>query len=206
MKENERQLVDTSIVTSIRKSCLHSILDSVDHFGIGSKVMEYRDTLWETGNGTEARQHTLGYLVLILLGLEALPIQEINVRDEVMYTSWGSQVEIARAVHRYSLHVLNQTSQRSLGHCICLVLHIKELDRQISVKIDDCTIVEEIVEVLLLQVALALHDEVFREDITVINTLEKTVLSVELQIPGDDVEALVDIIYDEKLNKVLNAS
>ena len=31
-------------------------------------------------------------------------------------------------------------------------------------------------------------------------------LSVELQIPGDDVEALVDIIYDEKLNKVLNAS
>ena len=58
----------------------------------------------------------------------------------------------------------------------------------------------------MLQVALALHDEVFREDITIIDTLEKTVLSVELQIPGDDVEALVDIIYDEKLNKVLNAS
>ena len=96
--------------------------------------------------------------------------------------------------------------QGTRGHCISLVLYVEELDGQISVQVDDCTVVHEVVEVLLLQVALSLHDQVLREDIWSIGALEQRMLTVALQVPCDDEEAPIHVIDNEELDQIFNTS
>ena len=109
-------------------------------------------------------------------------------------------IEVSRAVSGHTLHALNLVGKRPFWHRISLVLNIEELNGQISVQIDDGSIVQEVVKVLLLKIALALHDQVLWENIWCISALEHRVLSVILKVPRDNEKASVGVIDDEKLN------
>lgn len=52
---------------------------------------------------------------------------------------------------------------------------------------------------------LSLHDKVFREDVGSVRRLEHAVLTVELQVPSDDVDTSRNVIKDEQLDEVLNS-
>ena len=67
-------------------------------------------------------------------------------------------------------------------------------------------VVHEVVEVLLLQIALSLHDQVLREDIGSISALEQRMPTVALQVPCDDKEAPVHVIDNEELDQIFNTS
>ena len=96
--------------------------------------------------------------------------------------------------------------KRSFRHSISFILDIEELNRQVGVEVNDSSVVEEVVEVLLLIVRLSSHDKIFREDIFCVRALEQAVLSVELQVPCDDKETMVHIIDDEQLDQVVDTS
>lgn len=83
---------------------------------------------------------------------------------------------------------------RALGEHITLVLCVKELNWKVCFKINDGVRVHEIVEVLLLVSSLTLHDQVLGEDVRSVGRLEYAMLTVELQVPCDDVEALVKVV------------
>ena len=113
-------------------------------------------------------------------------------------------IQVARLVHRDTLHAFNLTGKRSLGHSVGLVFHIKELDGQVGVQVNDSTVVHEVVEILLFEVGLTLHDQVLGEHVRRIGALEHRVLTVRLQVPRDNVEAQVGIVDDEELDKILD--
>ena len=54
--------------------------------------------------------------------------------------------------------------------------------------------------------SLTTHKQILWEDIRSVGTLENRVLSVELQVPSYDEEAIVGIVNYEQLDKILNTS
>jgi len=67
-----------------------------------------------------------------------------------MDTTWLCDVKVARSVGRHSLHALYLVVEWARWHSVSFVLHIEELNWQISVKADDGAVIHEVVKVLLL--------------------------------------------------------
>ena len=82
-----------------------------------------------------------------------------------MDSSGCCHVKVARPIGRDTYHAFDLCVKRSFGHGISFILDIEELNWQVSVEVNDSSVVEEVVEVLLFIVSLTSHDKIFREDI-----------------------------------------
>lgn len=99
MQEHQRKHVNSGVgSTCFTLGYDHRVFNGIEHFDIGGKVMEDRDSSWEASNRTERAEDALRDLVLSLEYLVTLPVHQVNKRDEVMDTAWFSDVQVARAV------------------------------------------------------------------------------------------------------------
>jgi len=172
VEEHQWEHVYSHVFRAFLLGHLHGVLDRVQHPLVGCEEVEDRDIVWEPSDRTEVSQDALIDLVLFLENLVALPIEQVSQGDEVVDSTWCDHIEIAGPVSRDSPHAFNLASKWTLGHSVSLVLHVEELTGDVRFEVDNGTIIHEEVEVLLLEIGLATHDQVLGVNIRCIGALE----------------------------------
>jgi len=83
-------------------------------------------------------------------------------------------------------------------------LFVEELDWNVVVQIDDAAIFKTEVEVHLISTTVARENQVLWELALLVARLEETVLAVQLHVPCDQVDDVVDIVDQVELEQAIN--
>jgi alkyl sulfatase BDS1-like metallo-beta-lactamase superfamily hydrolase len=114
----------------------------------------------------------------------------------------SDQIKVAPAILRDFLLAKNRVLKRAVGNQVTLVFLVKELDRQVVLEVDNASVFEAEVKVLLLDAALTRQDQVLRVLANLVAGLEEAVLTVELHVPGDRVDQMLMVVNQVELEQV----
>lgn len=114
----------------------------------------------------------------------------------------SDQIKVAPAILRDFLLAENRVLKRTVGNQVTLVFLVKELDRQVVLEVDNASVFEAEVEVLLLDATLTRQDQVLRVLANLVAGLKEAVLTVELHVPGDRVDQMLVVVDQVELEQV----
>ena len=97
----------------------------------------------------------------------------------------------------------NSVFQRATRDKVSLIFLVEELDWHVALKVDDASIFETKVEILLLSAAKALKHQVFCELSRLISSLKQGMLTIERHIPCNYVELMSFVINHIELEQSL---
>lgn len=86
-----------------------------------------------------------------------------------------------------------------------VIHHVEELHWQAVLHVNDCVLVQKVVEVDFLVQTVAPQNDIFTVDSLVNVCLVETVLLVKLQVPGDEEHLSVTVLYEQDLHQILHA-
>lgn len=142
----------------------------------------------------------------ILILLIALPIEQICEGNEVVDSAWCSQIQISGPILGNLLLPWHIVLEGSFRHGVCLVFYVEKLRWNVCLQIYDGPIVHEKVEVDALLAAKTAQKKILGENVLSIGRLIDGVLSVELQIPRQNVNTSLSVVHDKDLDKIFDAS
>jgi len=204
VKEHQREQSDTLIIALFAKGQLERVLKGLDDLQVGCIVVEDGNSTWESCDWRERSDFTFRKLVAGLVGLESLPVSQIEERNKLLDTAGAQQIQVALAVLGDLLLASHGVFKGAVGDQVTFVLLIKELNWNVALQVDDASILQAEVEVLLLATAEALQYEVLGELSRLVCGLEKIVLTVKLHIPSDGEDLMRFIVDHVELEQSFN--
>lgn len=118
--------------------------------------------------------------------------------------TWPRHIQVLELISGHSLLTRNNVVVKSCRQHIALTLLVKDLARQVVLQIDETAFLQHEVEVVS-GVAEELNEVSFRESAWHELSLVNGMLSVEIQVPRDDVDEELQLINDEQLHQVFDS-